>query len=306
MPIANQPKSIALEVIAVNNGSTDSTLEILNNIASIDARLIVFSQKNKGPAGSRQTGLENATGDLICWVDADDWVEEEWLESMLIAMETSHADVLVTKCTIEKDYNSTTYNPKDEKIIEKWTRDEAIDAFLEHKKLTGTLWTKMIKRDLFNGVSFNLDQWYWEDMSVVWKVLLKSNKVVKTSAAYYHWWLHEDSMCMTPLSEQRIKDSLYVADLFYYDCCNEKIMQHQLLATKVRIQRYFNVISQIVLRNLSYPYYEQIIVTALKNEHFLAYKSLKLTKDKILLCMILLSKSMTKRVILGLKKTFKK
>lgn len=65
--------NVELEVVVVNDGSTDSTLEIIENIASKDSRLSVYTQENKGPAGSRQTGLEKSTGDFICWVDSDDW-----------------------------------------------------------------------------------------------------------------------------------------------------------------------------------------------------------------------------------------
>lgn len=218
-------------------------------------------------------------------------------------MVNNDADIIVTQCTIERDFNSEkTFNPENERIKEVWDRDGAINAFLDHKKLNGTLWTKMIKRELFEGVSFNLDQWYWEDDTVVWKVLLKCKKVVKLSSAYYHWRLHGDSMCARPISERRIKGALYIADLVYNDCREADFKKHYKMAVRMRIQRYCGIIYSIFTAKKSYPAYEKIIVSALRHNFIEACYSLSSVKERIMLSMIVLSPSLTKWAIYGRKK----
>ncbi len=63
------------EVILVNDGATDKTLEILENLAQTDERIKVINQENKGLSGARNTGIQNANGELLMFIDADDWLE---------------------------------------------------------------------------------------------------------------------------------------------------------------------------------------------------------------------------------------
>ena len=68
-------KGFDFEVILVNDGATDKTLEILENLAQTDERIKVINQENKGLSGARNTGIQNANGELLMFIDADDWLE---------------------------------------------------------------------------------------------------------------------------------------------------------------------------------------------------------------------------------------
>ena len=84
-----------LEIICVNNGSTDNTLEILNEFASKDNRIQVFSQENMGPGGALNTGLSKATGKYIYFMDADDILELNALEESYNVMQEEDLDFLL-------------------------------------------------------------------------------------------------------------------------------------------------------------------------------------------------------------------
>ena len=84
-----------LEVICVNDGSTDSSPEILQKWKAQDPRIIIVSHENRGLPEARNSGLEVMTGEYTAFIDADDWVHPKYFESMLKCMEENEADVVV-------------------------------------------------------------------------------------------------------------------------------------------------------------------------------------------------------------------
>lgn len=84
-----------LQVICINDGSTDDTLEILRSYN--DERMVVVDQKNKGLSLSRNVGIEKAEGEFISFIDSDDWVHKEYYERMLDVQRKTQADIVITK-----------------------------------------------------------------------------------------------------------------------------------------------------------------------------------------------------------------
>ncbi len=85
-----------LEVICVNDGSTDGCLEILRKMEKQDPRIIVIDQENRGLPEARNSGLEVATGEYTAFIDSDDWVHPKYFQSMLKCMEETGADMVVS------------------------------------------------------------------------------------------------------------------------------------------------------------------------------------------------------------------
>lgn len=83
-----------LEIILVNDGSTDHSLEICRKYAETDERITVVEQINQGVVKARKTGVEAATGDFIGWADADDWMESGYIEGLVRLQEESNADIV--------------------------------------------------------------------------------------------------------------------------------------------------------------------------------------------------------------------
>lgn len=84
----------SLEIICVNDGSTDHSLKILNEYAGLDDRVVVISQENKGQGEARNTGLKAATGDYISFIDPDDWITENAYEIIVEEIKRSNPDIL--------------------------------------------------------------------------------------------------------------------------------------------------------------------------------------------------------------------
>ena len=71
-----------IEIICIDDGSTDKSLRILNNFADKDNRITIINQKNSGPSAARNKGIENAKGEYIGFVDSDDWIDLDFYEKL--------------------------------------------------------------------------------------------------------------------------------------------------------------------------------------------------------------------------------
>lgn len=210
-----------IEVIVVNDGSTDKTEEIVKGLCQNDNRIDLISQENQGPAGSRGTGLKEASGDYIAWCDSDDWVESEWLNTMYQYLHKYSADMVV--CGTQIPGRKSEHNINQVTI---WEDDEAIDAFLEHKNLNGVLWNKLCKKELYAGAGFDRSMWYWEDLHVVWNMVKKATRIVRFEIPLYNFYIHEGSICAKMMNENRLYCDFKIFDEILTDCKKENMKAH--------------------------------------------------------------------------------
>lgn len=100
-----------IEIICINDGSTDNSLEIINSLAQEDGRIAVISQDNQGPATARNAGLKKASGDYVWLIDSDDWIEDESLTEIFEAINLHNPDVI--------GFASNYYSQKKQKYVSK-------------------------------------------------------------------------------------------------------------------------------------------------------------------------------------------
>ncbi|MEG0236527.1 glycosyltransferase family 2 protein [Cetobacterium sp.] len=179
-----------IEVIVVNDGSTDNSYEIINKI--VDNRLILISKKNEGVSSARNQALKIAKGKYILCIDSDDWIETNYLEDIYLKAEIERLDIVVTDYYYDKQDKS--YYMKDlvlndDEII---SGKKYIEIFFK-KNLKGFNWNKLIKSSLFkiNRIYYNEEVNMMEDMLFLIKILNYSKKVGKLNKAYYHYLQHE-------------------------------------------------------------------------------------------------------------------
>ena len=84
-----------IEIIVVNDGSSDKSLEILKKYEKIDSRLIIIDQKNNGPSAARNRGIEIASGEYLSFVDSDDWIDLRMYEEMYSRAKSTEADIVI-------------------------------------------------------------------------------------------------------------------------------------------------------------------------------------------------------------------
>lgn len=178
-----------LQVVVIDDGSKDTTLDICQHYSALDKRLEVYHQENQGVALTRNHLLEKVKGDWVLFVDADDWIEPDMVESLLKLAVENNAEIAECKNVIN-DAECYKENPE----ITLLNREETILQFLRHTDFCGSLWNKLIKTNLLFDEWFPDNVSYGEDAFFCWHVLQKVNTVARSTAQYYHHSMAEGSL----------------------------------------------------------------------------------------------------------------
>ena len=179
------------EAILINDGSTDNTLELIKNFESKDDRIIVFSQDNAGPSSARNKGINNATGEFIFFLDADDILINNAISTLV---STYNNNDIITGATITFSFSgekiikgSYLYSPKEGNISFKNENHEVLIRTME-SGLTPVPHNKLYKREFINkhqlrfkfGVLHEDELWFFETM-----LLARNVKFIDTETYLY-------------------------------------------------------------------------------------------------------------------------
>ena len=173
-----------IEVLCINDGSTDRSREILEARAAEDTRLIVINQENQGQSSARNKGLDAARGRFIGFMDADDAVPLNYFEVLCRAAEEGNADMV--HCRVNYTYPDGT--------VEEYSLNHAIlrlDTRLPCNKLfftyiSGFIWNKVYRRELLKDLRF-IEGIYWEDNPFTMAAALKARRILTVSDVYYDY-----------------------------------------------------------------------------------------------------------------------
>lgn len=175
-----------LEVIAVDDGSTDDSGAICERLARSDKRIVVIHKENGGNASARNAGIDAAKGEFLSFIDADDYIENNMYEEMLAEMSDSSISIvccgLITTDVTGKDHIAVSKG----KMI--FSREEALlDIFARKGNISSTACNKLFRRNLFDkGLRFRNDVIH-EDTEAMPRFLDASERVVVIDKAFYHY-----------------------------------------------------------------------------------------------------------------------
>lgn len=169
-----------LEIILIDDGSVDRSAELCDAWAERDARIQVIHQKNAGPAAARNAGLDRVTGEFISFVDSDDWLDVQFCEKMLDAMDSA-GNITVVQCGMDMKNDCILFE-SDDTI----PHDKIMPEFVLSRRISVYLTNKIYRREIWNGIRIP-DQHYAENSSVLLKILHKSQQVRLISYVGYQY-----------------------------------------------------------------------------------------------------------------------
>ena len=182
-----------IEVILIDDGSTDNSGKICDEYAKNDIRIKIIHQQNGGVSTARNNGLEHATGKYITFVDSDDYIEKEMIETMAKKIMKKNADIVICGVT-DRDEENNIINQSLNKKENVFNNIEAIKEMLDEKLFYSVCWAKLYKKELFRNIKFNSKIRIAEDMDVLYRVFYKSNKIIQIPERLYNWTSRGDSV----------------------------------------------------------------------------------------------------------------
>lgn len=187
-----------IEIICINDGSTDNSLRLLNNYRKIDNRITVINKANEWVSVARNEGLQIAGGGYVLFVDSDDFVENNLCEKLFEELELTKADIIVYGASIfpQKVVDYKEWLLDTLKVQEAVYTDNCEIALFKEKSAKPFVWNKCYKKDLLykNNIWFHRDIKLGEDNLFQFMVFPKASKVVFIENTLYNYrCVREDS-----------------------------------------------------------------------------------------------------------------
>lgn len=176
-----------IEIILIDDSSTDKSGNICDYYSNIDNRIKVIHKENEGVSVARNTGLDLANGEYIAFVDSDDYIEKNMIEIMVKNIKKIDGDMSICGYDIfyenQKNNKKSDVNGKDICM----NNDEVLEEIFLSNKINGFLWNKLFSKRIFNKIRLPKEMDICEDLYTVCKILTKDMKIYYTNKSLYNY-----------------------------------------------------------------------------------------------------------------------
>ncbi len=278
-----------LEVVVINDGSTDRTRAIVEDIATKDSRVKVLNIENSGVSNARNIGINNSQGEYIQFLDSDDWIEPNMSLDMYSFAVNKKCDIVVSNLYRDDDSGNLVIWKDLKTDIYLYSKDDYLKELFSNRAYH-SVWNKIYKKEIFNDISFPKNISLGEDFVMMVDISLNADNIGKIDRAYYHYIINPNSITEDGKSKKFyqlfdaysiIEDRLHKAEKYskYYRSFSSKKFNdfsafiHQkpyyhdyeyiksfnqfieYLHSKPKIEKSSNKLKQILMRYLiSFPY----------------------------------------------------
>ena len=258
-----------LEIILVDDGSTDSSAEICDRLAEVDNRIVLIHKKNGGLADARNAGLAVAKGSLIGFVDGDDWIDTDMYEKMYSALLEQDSDMAV--CRYRQVYKNRVLDESVGRAVV-FEAKEALQYYVEERdeyNIQNAAWNKLYRKEILEGLNFPTGRWY-EDIMFTTRAISRVGRCVYLDTACYNYIIDREGSIMNARMNSRIFTDLIptyrekteflreigrpdladVHDYFFYK--RMLIFYNKIKRTRLpEKRRYLNEITSVINKDLA-------------------------------------------------------
>ncbi|MCQ6278881.1 glycosyltransferase family 2 protein [Bacillus sp. EB600] len=185
-----------IEIVLVNDGSTDNSLEICNNFRKKDKRIILINKNNEGCIVTRRKGVESSSSEYVMFVDADDWIDKNTIEILYNEAIKNNIDITVCNMykvigdrSLVKHKNESVYFKEDRIFTANEIKDKLVVAYFHGHPFPSNLVAKLYKRELLLTSGKYLDRisFLGEDLYYNLEMFLKANNVKVIDKPLYYY-----------------------------------------------------------------------------------------------------------------------
>lgn len=199
-----------LEIIVINDGSTDNSLSVCEEYAAKDKRIKLITQENRGLSGARNTGLRNYTGEFVSFVDSDDWIHKNMIEYLYYVLIRHNSEMGL--CASLRVSEETIQDKEFTKLEgEAYSRDKFMKLFLN-----GTItacWSRLFRKAIISGFEFP-EGLNCEDFIFMYEAIRRLKTVAVIDLPLYYYFVREDSIVNENFNLKKY-DQFYSAQKLY-------------------------------------------------------------------------------------------
>lgn len=181
-----------IEIILVDDGSTDNSPDICDSFELIDKRIKVIHKKNGGLSDARNAGLNLAVGEFIGFVDSDDYVSEDFIEVLYNVMCSEKSDIV--ECSVTKFFENNSFDSYiDDLKISNYTAEEALSGLIDENPFRQHVWNKLYKKELIFDIPFALGKTN-EDEFWTYQIFGRSQRITRVNRTMYYYFQRSNSI----------------------------------------------------------------------------------------------------------------
>ncbi len=208
-----------LEIILVDDGSTDGSGNLCEELAKRDSRVRVIHKKNGGLGSARNAGIDAAKGEILSFVDSDDWIEPGMYDAMIEIMHREKAQIIA--CGIKRVSETGAVSYYQDNLEERtvYTREEALIELPKNERLSNSMCNKLFGRETIKGLHIN-EHIFYEDNPFTPQCFARAERVAYTAEPFYCYFERTGSISRKSFSVREFDrvtaDRMRLA--FYHDC----------------------------------------------------------------------------------------
>lgn len=230
-----------IEIILVDDGSTDSSSAICEDWADKDERIKVIHKENGGMSSARNAGLDICNGDYVMFVDSDDWIDSDMAERLYSAAISNNCQIVSSGFYYE--YNNGLTSLSDPKLIEIYGNDIIYNYLMD--KIRPEVWSKLYLKSLISDFRFNESLFYAEDLYYNYFVMKKAESFCQIDSCKYHYFIDAEQSITSPYITDARANYWKMFLEFYNDCKGDERL------SKAAVWRFafgtFGILSRVIL-----------------------------------------------------------
>lgn len=204
-------QSIDMEIIYVDDGSTDKSIDIVNKYRSLDNRIKIFQKDNGGPSSARNFGLKYATGEYIIFIDGDDYIEKDSLKKLYNTAKNENLDILQGCYRRVNEYGEELFEKYEKGLVNSGTAMTGREWILKKHNIP-MVWPYLFRRDFLmqNNLTL-LEGVYHEDVEFIPRVIYLSESIKAVDIVFYNYVQRQGSI-MNSKNINKFFDLIKVCD----------------------------------------------------------------------------------------------
>ncbi len=252
-----------LEIILVDDGSTDLSGQLGEKWCQKDKRVQVIHKKNGGLSDARNCGIKRAIGKYLFFVDSDDYLEIDIIENLYKSALENQAQIATGGFIYETDSEQTPYYAKENYVADS---AEMLKRMLTDQDISSAIWDKLYQKDLFEDLEFPVGKIH-EDMAILYRLFDKAERISHIDKAGYHYVQRQGSIIYGQFSaaklsivefkedilkfvERKYPNLVEEAEIFFVQQLNKSILQCQKNGLQTEYQFWKNRLKEYIIRIL--------------------------------------------------------